>query len=192
MNTARMNELFGGRERFEVLRALFLNPNRQFTNQALATSAKASPGNVHRLLLRWADLGLVRRHEDGRNILYQASDDPLLRGLQDLFLRNDALIEDIKAALPKAAEVALIHGSVARGEEKATSDIDVLILGDGLSSIKVNAALKPVGRKHDRAINASVHGRGEFARMAKSKDAFALSVLSNPTIMLKGELHAAA
>ena len=192
MNKARLTELFGGRERFEVLRALFLNPNRQFTNQVLAEAAKASPGNVHRLLLRWSELGLVHRHEDGRNIHYQAADDPLLRGLQDLFLRNDALVEDLRAALPKAAEVALIHGSVARGEEKATSDIDVLVLGKGLSSIKVNAAFKPVGRKHHRVINASVYGREEFARMAKAKDAFARSVVSNPTIMLKGELHATA
>lgn len=192
MNTAKLGELFGGRERFEVLRALFLNPSRQFTNQALAKAAKASPGNVHRLLLRWAELGLVRRLEDGRNIRYQATDDPLLRGLQDLFLRNDALIDDMRNALPRGTETALVHGSVARGEERATSDIDLLVLGKGLSSIKVNAALKPVGRKHDRVINASVYDREEFARMVKSKDAFALSVLSGPAIIVKGEFHGTA
>ena len=64
------------------------------------------------------------------------------------------------------------------------------LLGEGLSSIKVNAAFKPVGRKHDRVINASVYGVEEFAKMAKAKEAFAASILSQPSIILKGEFPA--
>ena len=192
MNRARLSELFGGRERFEVLRTLFLNPARQFTNKELAQAAEVNPGNAHKLLLRWSELGLVRRNVDGRNIRYQASSDPLLQGLRDLFLRNDRLVVDLKAALPESAEAALIYGSAARGEDKVASDIDVLVLGDNLSEIKVNAALRPVARKHHRTINASVYSKAEFLTMATAEEAFALSVTSQPVIMLKGTLRGAA
>jgi len=187
-NAARLSELFGGRQRFAILRALYLNPARRFTNRALAQATSAEAGNVHRLLVRWSALGLVRREVEGRNIHYRASADPLLAGLRDLFLRSDALVEDLRAALPPTVDAAIIHGSAARGEEAAESDIDVLVVGQGLSSIKINAALKPVGRKHDRSIQATVFDRAEFARRVTARDAFALSVLSGPTIAIKGEI----
>jgi Polymerase beta, Nucleotidyltransferase len=189
MNQARLSELFGGRERFEVLRTLYLNPARQYTNKELAQVAAVNPGNAHKLLLRWSEIGLASRHVDGRNIRYQASSDPLLQGLQDLFLRSDELVVDLKAALPETAEAALIFGSSARGEDKAASDIDVLVLGDNLSEIKVNAALRPVGRKHHRTINASVYSKNEFLKLVTAEEAFALSVMSQPVILLKGTLH---
>ena len=70
---------------------------------------------------------------------------------------------DIASALPDEAEIAVVFGSVARGEEKATSDIDVLVLGDELSELRVNARLRPVGRKHSREIHALVFSRNEFS-----------------------------
>jgi predicted nucleotidyltransferase len=188
MENARLSELFGGRKRFAILQALFLNPARWFSNAELAKLGRLPTGNTSRWLNRWANLGLVEKSVDGRNVRFRASSDPLLAGLHDIMLRNDALVEDIRAALPKEVESAVIFGSVARGEERAESDIDVLVLGPELSSIRVGAALRAVGRKHDRVINASVHSTEEFAQMLRDGDGFAKSVVAQKTIPLKGEL----
>jgi predicted nucleotidyltransferase len=192
MEHAKLLELLGGKDRLSLLRALFLTPSRRFTNQQLAAETGVHPGNAHKLLARWVAVGLVERAEEGRNITYRAADDPALEGLRELLLRNDVLIADIRAALPAAVETAVVFGSVARGEEKAGSDIDILALGDGLSEIKVNAALRPVGRKHRREISASCFSAQEFERLLVRGDAFARSVVSQRTIPLKGELRFAA
>jgi predicted nucleotidyltransferase len=80
----------------------------------------------------------------------------------------------------------VVFGSVARGEERATSDIDVLVLGDELSALKVNARLRPVGRKHSREIHASVFSRTEFEQMLVDGNDFARNVVNQKVIPLKG------
>lgn len=187
LNTARLGELFGSEQRFRVLREVYLNPARWFTCKELWTRTGVDQAHAFRLMSRWAKLGLVDRKNEGRTSLYRASGDPLLQGLTDIILRNDAILDDIRAALPDATDAAVIFGSMARGEERGDSDIDVLVLGDELSSIRVNAALALVGRKHMREINASVHSRNEFEDLLADQDSFALGVVENKVINLKGE-----
>lgn len=189
MANAKLSELFGGRGRFEILRALYLNPTRALTNQELAAMARVDVGNAHRWLNKWAKLGLVKRDARGRNISYRASDDPLLAGLRDIVIRNDAIVADIEAALPRQVAVAVIFGSVARGEERAESDIDVLALGHDLSAIKINAALRPVRRKHQREISVATFSPEEFDGLVRKGDAFAVSVTRQRVIPLRGEFR---
>ncbi len=186
MNNARLGELFGGKRRFELLKALYLNPTRRFTTQELVQMTGGDSGNLSRWLNRWARLGLVRKLVAGRNVEFQAAADPLLAGLTDIVRRNDEIMHDIADALPKEVETAVVFGSTARGEERATSDLDLLVLGEDLSEIRVNARLKPVGRKHRREINASVFSPKEFERLLRQGNSFALGIVSQTVIPLKG------
>lgn len=189
MNEAKLSELFGGMKRFSLLRLLYLNPARQYTNKEVVALSGVVAGNASRWLKRWSELGLVRMTVDGRNITFQAADDPLLLGLTDLFLRNDAILRDIQDALPPEVDIAVIFGSVARGNEKAESDIDILALGTDLSSIRVNAALRPVGRAHNRVINVSVHSKAEFEQLLQGDDSFAKNIVGQKIIKVKGEFN---
>jgi hypothetical protein len=188
LNTARLSELFGGARRFQLLRTLFLDPYRAFTLTQAASDAAVDKANARLWLNRWATLGLVERRVDGRNITYTASHDPLLAGLHDLVLRNDALIDDIRNALPASVDTAVVFGSSARGEERADSDVDVLAIGRQLSAIKVNAALRPVGRKHRRIINAVIYTPDAFRSAVRTGDGFAMGVLASPVVPLRGRL----
>lgn len=189
MSNAMLSELFGGKHRFELLRQLYLNPGRSFTIRELSEMARTDQGNTSRWLARWAEAGLVQRLKDGRNLTYRASAHPVLEGLTEMVRRSDEVLADIQAVLPEAAEVAVVFGSVARGEESAESDIDVLVLGEDLSDIRLNALLKPVGRRHHRVIHAQSFAIAEFSQLVQDGNSFALSVLSQKTIPLKGELH---
>lgn len=189
MINAKLSELFGGRGRFEIIRALYLNPSRALTNGELAALAGVDAGNAHRWLNKWARLGLVKKDVQGRNVRYGASDDPLLAGLRDIVIRNDAIVADIEAALPGSVQVAVIFGSVARGEEEAQSDIDVLALGRDLSAIKISAALRPVGRRHRREISVTALSSEEFGELLRRGDSFALSVARQAVIPLRGEFR---
>ena len=192
MKNAILSELFGGAQRFALLRALYQNPACNYTTIELARMAGADRGNVSRWLRRWAEVGLTKRVAHGQHITYQASNDPLLAGLTDMARRSDEIVNDIAHGLPDEAETAVIFGSVARGEESAGSDVDVLVLGDHLSSLKVNAQLKPVGRKHHREIHANVVSRKEFEAKLAEGEGFASNVVSQPIIPVKGVFHYAA
>ncbi|SOY68623.1 conserved hypothetical protein [Cupriavidus taiwanensis] len=187
MHNALLGELFGGEKRLALLRALYLTPGKQYAPTELARLSGSNTGNVTHWLKRWTEVGLAIRSQDGRNIRYSASNSPLLAGLTDIVRRSDAGLEDVRNALPVEVEIAVVFGSVARGEEQATSDLDVLALGEELSAVRVNAALKPVGREHGREIHASVFSRSEFEQMLAEGNSFALGVVSQPVIALKGD-----
>jgi predicted nucleotidyltransferase len=186
MKNALLSELFGGVQRFSLLRSLYRDPTRRFTTIELARMAAADRGNVSRWLRKWTEVGLVIRVSQGMHITYQASNDPLLSGLTDIARRSDEILNDIADALPEEVDAAVVFGSVARGEESAGSDIDVLVLGDHLSSLKINARLKPVGRKHHREIHATVASRLEFEAKLAQGEGFASNVVSSPLIPIKG------
>jgi hypothetical protein len=87
--------------------------------------------------------------------------------------------------------VAVVFGSNAKGTERAGSDIDVLVVTtSSVSELKVNTALRPVGRKHNRSINAVVYTGAEFEHLLQAQDCFALDVACNPTIPLIGDFGA--
>ena len=117
MKNAMLSELFGGAQRFSLLRALYRDPTCSYTTIELAQMAGADRGNVSRWLRKWAEVGLAKRVSHGRHITYQAAaNDPVPAGLTDLARRSDAILNDIAGALPEAVEVAVIFGSIARGE----------------------------------------------------------------------------
>ncbi|MDB5817287.1 MAG: hypothetical protein JWQ11_927 [Rhizobacter sp.] len=188
MRPALLSELFGGEGRARLLEALFTSPGSSFSSVELARMARIDAGNASRWLARWGALGLVQRHEDGRNIRFQAGAEPLLASLSELFTRNSAVSQEILAALPASARTVAIFGSTASAEERADSDIDVLVLGDDLSQIEVNAALRPVGRKHSRDINATVFSQSEFNELLQQENGFALTLMAQKPIVLKGAL----
>lgn len=57
-----------------------------------------------------------------------------------------------------------------------------------LSTIRINALLKAVGRKHGREIHVSVFSRPEFEQMLADGNSFAIGITQQPTIALKGDL----
>lgn len=189
MNEAKLAELFGGLHRLKLIRALFLNPARGYSIPQLQVMTDVDRGNLSRWLNRWSEIGLVEKIVSGRNISFRASADPTLTGLTDIARHSDEILGDIAQALPEDTDVAVIFGSMSRGEENAGSDIDILVLGDSLSSIQVNAKLKPVGRKHHRDINATVYTRAEFEELLASGNGFARNLIEQKTIPLIGDFR---
>jgi predicted nucleotidyltransferase len=82
--------------------------------------------------------------------------------------------------------VAFIYGSLARGEETAGSDIDLLLVGD-LTLREASAVLGPVGRDLGREFNATVYPPEEFKTKAKEGHPFISEVLRGEKIFLIGD-----
>ena len=192
MNESTLVEVFGSLGRLRALRALFAEPGRGFGQRELAAEAGLDPGGVARLLKRWTSAGLVTRRQQDGLPRYYASTDPALAPLVTLMQQDSALVRTLRAALSGRAgvEVALFFGSVAGGAAGAASDLDLLVLGKA-SELKLNAALKPVGRQLGRAVHATACTIDSFKNQLRGGESFALGVVQGPRIALIGDLDAA-
>lgn len=190
MNELQMVEVFGSVGRFRALRALFTEPGRGFGQRELAAEAGIDPGGVARLLKRWVAAGLVTRRQQDGLPRYYASTDPALKPLVTLMLQDSVLVSTLREALATVPEVAvaLVFGSVARGEAGAGSDVDVLVLGNA-SELKVNAALKPAGRILGRAVHATASTIDAFIEQVRGGENFAQDIVQGPRIALLGSLE---
>ncbi|HDR9767565.1 TPA: nucleotidyltransferase domain-containing protein [Burkholderia cepacia ATCC 25416] len=186
MNDKMFAELFGGMGRFKVLQHLFEHPEQTFSARELAAATALDPGNVHRLLQKWEQVGLVRR---AQKTGFRVTDDPALNLLGALLRQNTELVNDLREVLrdQPGVESAFVFGSYARNEEKASSDIDVLVLG-AVSELKTNAALRPLSRKYGRPFHASAFTKEQFHQLILDEDPFALDVQKSPRISIIGHL----
>jgi hypothetical protein len=191
MNETMFAELFGGAGRFKALRYLFEHPNEEFSARELATKAKLDPGNTHRWLQRWQASGLVSHGTT--KAAYRVAQDPALAPLIALFRQSSVLVADLQHVLKETPGVhaAFIFGSFARHEERAESDIDVLVLGE-VSELRTNALLRPLARKYNRPFNATVFTSEQFRALLAQGDPFATEVMGQPRIDLIGEMDVAA
>jgi predicted nucleotidyltransferase len=192
--TALMSELLGGSARYRALRCLFEQSRRRFGTRELAVEAGVDPGNASRWLRRWAEVGLVERHEERGAPVFQASTNPDLAPLATLLRQNSAVVEVLReriASLGEDVHAAAIFGSVARGDADRDSDIDVLLVTP-LPQLKVQALLKATGRKLGRAVNVLALAPSAWKTALANGDALVNDVLASPLITLKGKLDAPA
>lgn len=192
MNESILVEVFGSLGRLRALRALFAEPERGFGQRELAAEAGMDPGGVARLLKRWTSAGLVTRRQQDGLPRYYASSDPALAPLVTLMQQDSALVRALRDALSgqPGVDVAVMFGSVASGAAGAASDLDLLVLGRA-SELKLNAALKPVGRKLGRAVRATACTVDSFKSQLRHGESFALGVVQGARVPLIGDLDAA-
>ena len=194
MNTVLLAELFGGTGRYKALRCLFEHANRSFATHELAAAAGIDPGNASRWLRRWAGIGLLERHIERGQTLFQASRDPALTPLKLLLQQDSETTQVLRTeldALDEAVDTAVVFGSVARGETDADSDIDLLLIAPKLSKLVAQAHFKAAGRKLGRPVNVQVFTVQAWQAALESGDPFVHDILSKPVVTLKGALDVA-
>ena len=82
--------------------------------------------------------------------------------------------------------VALIYGSVARGAEDVTSDLDLLVIGD-VEPAGLDAVLLRAERLLERDVNATILTKAEWRDRVERRQAFASDILNGPKIFLLGD-----
>ena len=122
-----------GQSRSAVLGALFLRPEAALHVRELARLTGVSPGSLHRELRALAEMGLLIRQETGRQVYYRANQQcPVYQELTGLLRKTAGLVDVLRERwLPLAGQIeqAFVYGSLARGDEHAHSDVDLMIIG---------------------------------------------------------------
>ncbi len=111
-----------------LLALLFGQPERSFYTSEIIDHVGAGSGAVQRQLERLTAAGLVNVSRVGRQTHYQANaDSPIFAELCSIVQKTVGVAEPLRAAIAPLADrldFALIYGSVAKGTDRADSDID--------------------------------------------------------------------
>lgn len=179
-----------------VLALLFGQPNRSFFAGELIELTGSGSGAVQRELQRLTSSGLVTVRRIGKQKHYQANPDcPVFDELCALVRKTIAMVEPIRQALaPLAGKIAraLLYGSVARGMDTASSDIDLLVVADDLTLEKLYSALAPVEARLDRKISPTLYTIREFSDRRAAGNPFLTRVLEGEHLVLIGSEDDAA
>jgi predicted nucleotidyltransferase len=176
--------------RQRVLATLLLQPGEGFHLRELARLTGSHAGTLARELEKLVATGLVQRQARGNQVVYRADrQHPLYPELSALFRKTHgvaAMLRDALAPLAASLRVALIFGSVARGTHTASSDVDVLVVGDVAFGDLVQA-LHPVQQTLGREINPVLYTQGEFRTRMREGGAFAQALRSPSNVLLIGD-----
>ena len=194
--TATMADALFPRVRQRVLGILYGNPDRSFFASEIMALAQSGRGAVQRELADLAAAGLLNVTSQGNQKHYQANiAAPVYGELRSLVMKTFGLADVLRDALaplaPKIA-AAFVFGSVAKQEDTAASDIDVMIVSDSLGYGDVFGALEPAAISLGRPVNPIVYTTAQLSKRAKQDNAFVQRVLQQPKIWLigaEGSLH---
>ncbi|MBU6273043.1 MAG: nucleotidyltransferase domain-containing protein [Betaproteobacteria bacterium] len=174
--------------RRRVLGLLLLRPDEALHGREIARRTGLPAGTIARELTRLAEAGLLLRKRRGNQQVYSANTGgPIFTELASILRKTSGLSDVLLAALAPLADrlaLAFVFGSVARGEERAGSDIDVLLVGE-VGFREVVEALYSAQAILSREVNPKVFSVNEFAAKVRSEP-FLRDVLSRPKIFLIG------
>jgi predicted nucleotidyltransferase len=149
-------------------------------------------GSLHRELKLLTDAGLLSRQTMGNQVRYQAERNcPIFHELAGIFRKTSGLADIIRTALQPLAPAitaAFIFGSVARGEEQATSDVDVCVIG-AASFTDVVVVLADMRQKLGREINPVVMTCEQFTAKQVVGEQFTTRIMNEPKLFLIGNEH---
>jgi len=184
------------RVRQRVLAVLFGNPGRSFYANEVIALAQSGTGAVQRELAALLDAGLLLMTKRGNQKHFQANAAaPVFAELRGLVLKTMGLADVLRAALaPLEAQIsaAFVYGSVAKQQDTAQSDIDVLIVSSTLGYADVFGALESATSQLGRKVNPTLYTPEDIAKRLAQDNAFVTRVLQQPKIWLIGteeQLH---
>ena len=173
-----------------VLGLLYGNPDRSFYANELFRLAGSGTGAVVRELAKLTASGLVTVNKIGNQKHYQANRAaPIFEELRGIVLKTFGMADVLRQGLLPVSgriAVAFIYGSVAKGTDTAESDVDVMVIGDGIDYPEVYSALMPVEEQLGRKINPSIYSNGDVLQKLKKGNAFLTRIMAQQKIFLIG------
>jgi predicted nucleotidyltransferase len=126
----------------------------------------------------------------GKQKHYQANpDSPIFTELRGITEKTSGLAEPVRNALLSLASqihCAFIFGSIAKRQDTASSDIDLLIVSDTLGYADFYNAVEAVSTRLRRPVNPTIYTKKEFAKRMNENNPFLKKVLAQPKVWLIG------
>jgi predicted nucleotidyltransferase len=189
--TSGLADVLFGKGRGAILALLSGHPDQSFYYRQITRQLDGvSVGTLQRELKTLFRLGLIDCTTVGKQVFYSANrNHPVFSDLRALVAKTAGAIQVLRSALTPLTHrisFAFVYGSMARQEEKADSDIDILIVGKATLE-EVLARLAEAEPSLGRAVNPIVYSLAEFKSKLASGNHFLTSLLRGEKIFLIGD-----
>ena len=173
-----------------VLAATLTQPEKWWYLSELAQFLHTRPSSLQRELRSLEQSGILQQRKDGRRTYFKAETrSPIFRELRSIFQKTVGLVPTLRQTLrpfENKITCAFVYGSVARGEERATSDVDFMVIGNvGLAQL--SPVLRKAEKRLGREVNVTNYSVDEFRKKVAEGDHFLATVLKGDLQFVKGE-----
>ena len=135
------------------------------------------------------DAGLLMAKNVGNQIIYQLNPDcPIYDEVRSIVRKTVGLAGVLREALEPLStkiDLAYIYGSLAQGQERSDSDVDLMIVGD-VSLREISPLLTEAHRALRREISPTLYRPTEYEKALEDNDSFVRRVHDGPRINLIG------
>jgi predicted nucleotidyltransferase len=185
-----LREILSSTGRSEIFRLLFGASDRQLYVREMERKTGLSVATVRQELQKLLRMQLVEAQKSGNRLYYRANKGhPLYPDIRNIVLKTAGMVDILRDALDKeAVKIAFVFGSVASNQEGATSDVDLMVIGDmGLRTL--SSWLSGISEQIGREVNPHVINEIEFRQRERSHDHFITRVLESEKLFIKGNEH---
>ena len=187
-DTSLASALFSGVQQ-RLLALIFGHPERSYYTSEIVRHLQSGTGAVDRELARLQKSGLITVERIGNQKHYRANrGSPIFPELHGIIQKTVGLKEPLQRALQdfvSQINAAFVYGSVAKQVDTANSDIDLMVIGDGLVYSDLYIGLKDAEKFLGRSVNPTIL---DLAQWKKKRDdsTFIKKVVSQPKILVFG------
>jgi DNA-binding transcriptional ArsR family regulator len=186
----RLAEILSSRARAEIFRLLLSGTGEELHVREIERRSGLNDSTLRQELRKLVRLDLVQSRRDSNRVYYRAkTENPLYPEIRNLVLKTSGLSDVLKSALlDKRIRVAFVFGSIAHGDEKAGSDVDLMVIGQ-LGLRDLSRLLSGIEEKIGREVNPHILREEEFRKRIRAKEHFISSVMETPKILIIGSQH---
>jgi predicted nucleotidyltransferase len=173
-----------------VLALIFSHPERSFYTSEIVRKVHSGVGAVERELSKLERSGLVSIERIGNQKHYRANQAaPIFEDLRGLVEKTVGIAEPIRKSFEPYADgikSAFVYGSVAKGADTADSDIDLMVIGDGLNYSNLYTAAQNVETKLRRKVHPLFVSPDDWQRKVSDKGSVFSKISRSPKIFIIG------
>lgn len=188
-NVDRLAGFLGSEVRARLVVHFVVHPESRLGARALGRHIGA-PGkrSLQAELDRLVDLGLLTRERAGREVLVSRSPAREQWNALAVLVREYAPLTVLRDALADVpgVEAAFVFGSIARGDARPDSDVDLFVYGDDIPNRELGRATLEASMALDRSLDAKHYDSQNFRRDVQPGASFLPAVLRGPQIWIIG------
>lgn len=188
MELDHFSSLLGSEARARLLAHFVANPESRHHVRALERLTGIGKRSLHAELARLDAMGLVHREREGRRVVYVRSGYSAEWSAIERLVGTYAIPLLLRAALAEVPGVkaAFIFGSLARGDARPDSDVDLLVYGDDIADGDLGRATLDAGVVLERRLDVKDYDTARFIRDNAPGKSFLHPALTGPKVWLIG------
>lgn len=177
-----------------LLKLLFGQPDHSFYANELIALSRGGAGAIQRELAKLVQAELINVKRIGNQKHYQANaQSPIFEELCRIVQKTVGLAEPLRAALEPFGDrivAAFVYGSVAKQQDTASSDIDLMLITPDITYAELFTVLEHLHQEFGREVNPTIYTPLALRQKLAQGGAFASRVMLQPKIWVIGNQNA--